>query len=228
MSLEEAKLSAAAAAFEEARRYRVVGVGTGSTVEKFIELIARDDEFRDKLYVPSSLDTAAKLSRFGLKVLHPAFSPELEVYIDGADEVDPHLNMIKGGGAAMTMEKILAHYSKRRVFIVDYSKLVKRLGERHPVPVEVLPWALGHVLRRLAELGLRAEPRYPARGKAGPVLADTGGVIVDVQVGPVDNPGEMNKLLKSLPGVVETGLFIGYADAVYVGWPDRVSVLRRT
>lgn len=228
MEVKTARLNAAKAALSEIRSFTVVGVGTGSTVEKFIELLANSEGFRDKLYVPSSLDTAFKLQQAGLRVLHPAFSPEIEVYVDGADEVDPNLNMIKGGGAAMTMEKILAHCSRRRLIIVDSTKLVQKLGEKHPVPLEVLPWALGHVLRWLAGLGLRAELRKAAGGKAGPVVADTGGVIVDVHTGPIDDPRELNHLLKSLPGVVETGLFIDYADVVYVGWPERVEVLAKS
>jgi len=228
VNVEAAKLNAARAALAEIESCTVVGVGTGSTVEKLIELLARSEELKGKLYVPSSLDTALKLQRAGLRVLHPAFSPEIEVYVDGADEVDPGLNMIKGGGAAMTMEKVLAHYSRRRVFIVDAAKLVRKLGEKHPVPLEVLPWALGHVLRRLTELGFRAEPRRAPGGKAGPVVADTGGVLVDVYTGPIDDPRELDSLLRSLPGVVETGLFVGYADAVYVGWPERVEVLSRS
>jgi len=224
---ELAKLNAARAALREISGCRVVGVGTGTTVEKLIELLASSEEFRGKLYVPSSIDTALKLSRAGLRVLDPSTSPALEVYVDGADEVDPRLNMIKGGGAAMTMEKILAHYAERRVFIVDHTKLVGRLGERHPVPIEVLPQALGGVLRALAGWGLRAEPRPAGRGKMGPVVADTGGVVVDVYTGPIEDPEGLHMRLKSLPGVVETGIFVGYADVVYVGRPEGVEVLRR-
>lgn len=225
--VEEAKLNAARAALREVEDCSVIGVGTGSTVEKLIELMARLEGFRGKLYVPSSIDTALKLSRAGLRVLDASFAPEIEAYVDGADEVDPHLDMLKGGGAAMTMEKILAHYARRRIFIIDSTKLVGRLGERHPVPLEVLPCALGLVLRRLRDLGFSAEPRHPARGKMGPVIADTGGVVVDVHAGPIDDAASLDLRLRSLPGVVETGLFVGYAEVVYVGWPDRVEILRR-
>lgn len=223
MAVELAKEMAARAAVEEAVGFSVIGVGTGTTVEKFIEIASHREEFKEKLYVPSSIDTALKLARAGLRVLDPSYA--LEVYVDGADEVDSHLNMIKGGGAAMTMEKVLAFYASRRVFIVDYTKLVRRLGEKHPVPIEVLPRALELVLRKLKSMGLRAEPRIAPRGKAGPLLADTGGVVVDVFTGPIDDPKGLDRELRSLPGVVETGLFIGYADVVYVGWPDRVERL---
>jgi ribose 5-phosphate isomerase A len=224
VSVELAKLNAARAALRELEGCAVVGVGTGSTVEKLVELLPQLDGFREKLYVASSIDTALKLARMGLRVLDPSFAPAIEVYVDGADEVDPNLNMIKGGGAAMTMEKILTYHAERRVFIVDHTKLVAKLGERHPVPLEVLPQALGLVLRKLAAKGFKAEPRYPARGKMGPVVADTGGVIVDVYTGPVEDPEALDRELR-MPGVVETGLFIGMADKVYVGWPDRVETL---
>lgn len=224
MSVDAAKLNAARAALREIEGCRVVGVGTGTTVEKLIELLPQVEGYAAKFYVASSIDTALKLARMGLRVLDPSFAPEVEVYVDGADEVDPMLNMIKGGGAAMTMEKILTFYAERRVFIVDYTKLVKRLGERHPVPIEVLPQALGPVLRKLSARGFRAEPRSAARGKAGPVVADTGGVIVDVYTGPIEDPERLDRELR-IPGVVETGLFVGLADRVYVGRPDGVETL---
>lgn len=225
MSTEAAKLNAARAALREIEGCAIVGVGTGTTVEKFIDLLPQLKGFEGKLYVASSIDTALKLARAGLRVLDPSLAPRIDVYVDGADEVDPKLNMIKGGGAAMTMEKILTYYAERRVFIVDHTKLVRKLGERHPVPVEVLPQALGLVLRKLSERGFRAEPRYAARGKAGPVVADTGGVIVDVYTGPIEDPEALDRELR-VPGVVETGLFIGLADEVYVGWPARVESLK--
>ena len=227
MGSGEPKLNAARAALSEVRDCNVVGVGTGTTVERLIELISQVEAFRSKLYVPSSIDTAFKLARFGLRVLDPAFAPGPEVYVDGADEVDPQLNMIKGGGAAMTMEKILAHCAERRVFIVDCTKLVSKLGERHPVPIEVLPQALTPVLRTLRKWGLKAEPRAAGRGKMGPVVADTGGVVVDVYAGPIDDPLSLHSKLKSIPGVVETGIFVGYADVVYVGYADRVETLEK-
>lgn len=224
MDVELAKLNAARAALRELEGYAVVGVGTGSTVEKLLELFPQLEGFREKLYVASSIDTALKLARMGLRVLDSSFAPAIEVYVDGADEVDPNLNMIKGGGAAMKMEKILTYHAERRVFIVDHTKLVAKLGERHPIPLEVLPQALSLVLRKLAAKGFKAEPRYPARGKMGPVVADTGGVIVDVYTGPIEDPEALEGELR-MPGVVETGLFIGMADKVYVGWPDRVETL---
>ncbi|RLF06736.1 MAG: ribose 5-phosphate isomerase A [Thermoprotei archaeon] len=226
MSVDLAKLNAAKAAAKLVGDSRVIGVGSGTTVEKFIEIISHDESFKQGVYVPSSLDTALKLSQAGFRVLHPSAVSRVEVYVDGADEVDPSLNMIKGGGAAMTLEKVLAFYAERRIFIVDYTKLVDRLGLRHPVPVEVLPHAMSMVLSELRRRGYRAEPRLAGRGKVGPLVSDVGGVVVDVRVGPIDDPKSLDKELRSLPGIVETGLFIGLADMVIVGYPDRYDVLR--
>lgn len=221
-------MNAAKAALSEVEKCSIVGVGTGSTVEKFIELLVSEYFSKNQFYVPSSIDTALKLSQHGLLVLDPGSAPEIEIYIDGADEVDLKLNMIKGGGAAMTTEKILAHYARKRVFIVDQTKLVNRLGEKHPVPIEVLPQALTSVLRELEKRGFRAVPRFLGKGKAGPVVSDTGGIIIDVYTDSINDPEKLNLTLKSLPGVVETGLFIGYADVVYVGYPEGYRVFSKT
>ena len=224
MNVEVAKLSAARACLKLVEDAGIIGVGTGTTVEKFIALLSEREVFRSKLYVPSSLDTAAKLAAKGFRVLHPSSTTGVDVYVDGADEVDPSLNMIKGGGAALTMEKILAFYAKRRVFIVDFTKLVEKLGSKHPVPVEVLPPALNMVMEFLRSRGFKVRPRSSGKGKVGPVISDLGGVVVDVETGPIENPVELENVFRSMPGVVETGLFLGLADAVVVGWPDRYEI----
>lgn len=224
MSLDSCKVNAALRAVDMCLDADVVGVGTGSTVEKFIEAIARDERFRRKLFVASSIDTASKLASRNLIVLDPSTVGEVDVYVDGADEVDGRLRMIKGGGAALTMEKVLCSISRRRIIVVDYTKRVDRLGERHPVPVEVLPWALRAVTRRLGELGFKAEPRATPR-KAGPLVSDLGGVIVDVYTGPMDNPEEVHALIKMVPGVVETGIFVGMADVLIIGFPSSCTIV---
>lgn len=223
--VEEAKKNAAKAALKYVDGASVVGVGTGSTVEKFIELLgsmARD--YRDRVFVASSLDTMLKLRGRGFKVVYPGVIDYIDVYVDGADEVDPGLNMIKGGGAALTLEKILTYYSRERIFIVDYRKLVKKLGEKHSIPIEVLPWAVSMVYSYLKNKGYNPVIRSARMGKYGPVVSDVGGVIVDIKPSSFD-PLELERELKMLPGVIETGLFIGMADRVIVGWSDRVEVL---
>ena len=223
------KLNAASKAIEFLNGAEVIGVGTGSTVEKFIQALkGRREDYRDRVFTASSIDTVLKLSKLGFKVVEPLSLKSLDVYVDGADEVDPKLNMIKGGGAALTLEKILTYYSTRKVFIVDYRKLVKELGIRHPIPIDVLPEALSLVLYKLKSMKYDVKVRYPLRGKYGPVASEVGGVIVDVYLKEgVKNPYRVESELRSLPGVIESGLFIGLADFVIVGYRDRVKVLTR-
>lgn len=191
-----------------------VGLGTGSTVGFFMEL-ARG--YSSSWYVvASSVDTIIRASRLGFKVIHPAGAP-LEVYFDGADEVDSGGNMVKGGGGALLGEKVLAFNSRVNVFMVSEDKLVDRLGSRVPVPVEVVRDYLGLVVGALEDLGFRVTVREGS-GKRGPVVSDWGGVIVDVHTGAIDDPELLEARLKRIPGVIETGLFLGYADYVVVGF----------
>ncbi len=223
--IEKCKVNAAKEAVKFVKDARIVGIGTGSTVEKFIELLGSMKEFFcDKLFVASSIDTRIKLVEKGLRVADLLSIDRIDVYVDGADEVDPQLNMIKGGGAAHTMEKILAYYSDKRIFIIDYTKLVRKLGEKHPVPVEVVPEAANLVKKYLEKKGYRVKIRYPVKGKYGPVISDTGGLIIDVFLNGKDYH-DLLKIIETLPGVIEHGLFIGYADYIIIGHPDRVEIL---
>lgn len=227
--ISTAKLNAASKALRFIDDAEVIGVGTGSTVEKFIQVLKEEREvYRDRVFTASSIDSVLKLSNAGLKVANPLSLESIDVYIDGADEVDRKLNMIKGGGAALTLEKILTYYSERRVFIVDYRKLVRKLGTNHYIPVEVLPEALSMVTHKLRGMSYDVRLRSPFKGKYGPVVSDIGGVIIDVlpEEG-VGNPSMTDEELKSLPGVIETGLFVGLADYVIVGYEDRAEVLKR-
>ncbi len=192
----------------------VIGIGTGSTVAEFIRLAS--GFLSGRRVVASSIDTELRLRSIGVEVVSPLQGPSISVYIDGADEVDIMGRMIKGGGGALLGEKVLAYNSRVNVFIVDESKLVDMLGERRPVPVEVVPWALGYVLDRIRGMGYRVEART-SRGKAGPVVSDWGGVIVDVYTGPMEDPGLVDSRLRGIPGVVETGIFTGLADYIVVG-----------
>lgn len=195
---------------------RVLGIGTGSTVSKFIELAYERGAFAGKIVVPSSIDTALILRRMGVDVSMPHVVDRIEVYIDGADEVDNHGNLVKGGGGALLGEKILARASEVNVIVVDESKLVERLGTTRPVPIEIVPWALAATIRAIETLGYRVELRSSA-GKRGPIVSDWGGVIADVYTGPIEDPRELDATLKSIPGVVDTGLFVGLTDYVSVG-----------
>ncbi len=227
-----AKMNAARKAVEELLNriddIGIIGVGTGSTVEEFIKQLARfKNTLTDKCFTASSLDTILKMREYGFNTIHPSSLSKIDFYVDGADEVDPDLNMIKGGGGALFLEKILTYYSKYRVFIVDYSKLVRWLGEKHPIPLEVNFYALSFVEEYLRNKGYHVSIRRPVKGKYGPVVSDTFGVIVDLHL---DEPVDINSLeheLKMIPGIVETGLFVKLADKVIVGYEDEAKVLEK-
>lgn len=201
----------------EIEEARIVGVGTGSTTREALVELARRGMLDGKVVVASSLASALMVREAGLRPVMPHVVDSIDFYFDGADEVVPgSLDLLKGRGAALVGEKILASMSRLRVYVVDESKIVSRLGEKRRVPVEVNPWALSHVIRRLREMGLHAEPREGS-GKDGPASSDWGGVIVDVETGPIEDPAALDRELKSIVGVVETGIFSGLADAVVVG-----------
>ncbi len=206
----------------------IIGVGTGSTVEEFIKQLARfKNTLADMYFTASSLDTILKMREYGFNTIHPSSLSKIDFYVDGADEVDPDLNMIKGGGGALFLEKILTYYSRYRVFIVDYSKLVRWLGEKHPIPLEVNFYALSFVEEYLRNKGYRVSIRRPVKGKYGPVVSDTFGVIMDLYL---NEPVDINSLeheLKMIPGIVETGLFVKLADKVIVGYEDEAKVLEK-
>jgi ribose 5-phosphate isomerase A len=195
----------------------VVGLGTGSTVRVFIETAA-DLLAGAEGVVASSLDTALAARVAGLRVLDPRVYRGVNVYVDGADEVElGGGSMIKGGGAALLGEKILAAHSPLNIFIVGEDKVVEVLGERAPVPLDVEPSYLSLVLARIEGMGFKAKLREGS-GKRGPVISDWGGVIVDVETGPIRDPAGLERRLESIAGVRASGLFVGLADYVVVGY----------
>ena len=217
----DAKRMAALGALEliqglELRDGELVGIGTGSTVRAFLDVAS--EILRGKRLLSSSNSTALELSSRGFDVIYyPSSATPMKLYVDGADEVVPSTgDMIKGGGGALLGEKVLAFASALNIFIVSEDKVVERLGSRSPVPIEVLPEALPFVMESLKAMGLKAAPRVSA-GKMGPVISDWRGVLVDVFTGPIDDPRRLNDSLRSIPGVIETGLFVGLADYVVVG-----------
>ena len=197
-----------------------VGIGTGSTVASFLVEMHRLRPFTDyAVYYPSSREALLSLASDGLLVGHPGSVEEIDVYIDGADEVDGKGRLVKGRGAALLGEKILAFKSKINIIIVDESKIVSRLGEKKPLPIEVVPDALPAVLRTLENRGLNPKIRRGS-GKDGPVISDWGGIIVDLRTGPIEDPESLEAELKLVPGIIETGLFISLTDYVVVGRSD--------
>jgi ribose 5-phosphate isomerase A len=197
MSTDTLKLHAALAALSELPGHGVLGVGTGSTVERFIAALGRPPAVR--VAVPSSERTAALLEAAGVRLVGLEDALPLPYYVDGADEVDPALRLIKGGGGAHAREKVLATAARRFICIVDESKLVERLGGV-PVPLEVLPMARAAVERQVVALGGRPILRRGATTDAGNLLLDVTGL-------DLSDPEAVEVELDALPGVVECGLF---------------------
>jgi len=206
-----------------------VGLGSGSTAAYAIEALGERVK-REKLSllaVPTSYQAFLLAVKCGIAVTTLDEHPVIDVTIDGADQIDAKLNLIKGMGAALAREKIVASASKMNIIIADESKKVRVLGERgHPVPVEVLPFAITTVKRRIEAVGGKAVLRE-GKGKLGPVITDNGNAIIDASFGAISNVAELEKKLKMIPGVVETGLFIGLADIAYVGTASAVEKIER-
>lgn len=226
--IEEAKRRAALEAVKHVQDGYVVGLGTGSTAAYGIEEIGKriKRESLQILGVPTSYQAMISARNYGVPMTTLAEHPSIEVAIDGADQLDNELNLIKGGGGAFTREKIVASAAKRLIIVADKTKLVQNLGKNHSIPIEVLPFALPTVVARLNELGGNPNVRE-SQGKAGPVVTDNGNFIVDVNFGALNAPKELDSQLRSIPGVIETGLFIGVTSVAYIGTPTAVDKLER-
>ena len=198
MNADEKKKAAAAAALEFVEADMVVGVGTGSTANHFIDLLAKMKGKIDGA-VASSKATEARLKQAGIAVLDPNAAGDLPLYVDGADEATEQRHLIKGGGGALTREKIVAATAERFVCIVDDSKLVGRLG-KFPLPIEVIPMARSYVARQIVLLG--GQPAW----RQG-FVTDNGNVILDVHNLDILNPVELESKLDHIAGVVSNGLF---------------------
>ncbi len=196
----------------------IVGLGTGSTAAHAIDELGRrirEDGLRI-LGIPTSYQAAQLARRRGIPLRTLDDVDKVDIALDGADEVDPGKNLIKGGGAAHTREKVIDSLADRFIAVVDDSKLVNRLGEKCPVPVEVLPMALSPVIRRLEALGGRPVLRVSA-SKDSPVITDQGNFVVDVRFESIEDPKGLELTLNNIPGIVENGLFVGLVDLVIVG-----------
>ena len=224
---EEAKRRAALEAVQHVKDGFVVGLGSGSTAAIAIEEIGRliRENNLQVLGVPSSSQATLVAVREGVPLTTLDEHPVLDLDIDGADEVDRKLDMIKGGGGALTREKVVAQAAKQVVIVADETKLVETLGA-FKVPVEVLPFALATATAEMKKLGGKPLLRE-SKGKVGAVVTDNGNYIVDVDFGLISDAEGLNRRLKLVPGVIETGLFIGLADTVYLAKPDGVIKLEK-
>ena len=216
LSVVEQKQIAAAAAVEFVENKMIVGLGTGSTSEFAIRLLATKVKNGLKIVgVPSSITTEKLARRLKIPLVSDfGVITKIDVTIDGADEVDPQLNLIKGGGGALTREKIVASRSERVIIIVDEKKLVNRLG-KFSLPVEVVPFGWRSTMEILRSFGERTKLREKARG--GAFQTDNGNYLIDCAFGKIKHPPQLAEQLKNIVGVVEVGLFIGRADLVLVG-----------
>ncbi|WP_375741009.1 ribose-5-phosphate isomerase RpiA [Pseudomonas boanensis] len=223
MTQDQLKQAVAQAAIDHIRpkldEKSVIGVGTGSTANFFIDLLAKHKMEFDGA-VASSEATAQRLKGHGIPVYDLNSVSDLEFYVDGADESNERLELIKGGGAALTREKIVAAVAKTFICIADESKLVPLLGS-FPLPVEVIPMARSHVARQLVKLG--GDPVY----REG-VLTDNGNIILDVYNLRIDSPSQLEEQINNIVGVVTNGLFAARsADLLLLGTKDGVKTLTR-
>jgi len=219
MTQDELKKQVAKAALDYVEQDTIVGVGTGSTANHFIDYLA-GIKHKIEGTVASSEASAERLRSHGIPVLDLNSVSEVSVYIDGADEADRHLHLTKGGGGALTREKIVAAASRKFVCIADESKLVDVLG-KFPLPVEVIPMARSYVARQLVKLG--GQPVW----RDG-FVTDNGNVILDVHNLTITNPAELEAKLNNIPGVVTNGLFaLRPADVLLLGTKDGVKTIAR-
>ncbi len=227
VSPDTAKRNAAYAAATHVKDGMVVGLGSGTTTAYTI--IALGERIKHEnihiLGVPSSYQAFALAVQSGIPMTTLEEHPTIDVNIDGADQIDPQLNLIKGMGAALTREKIVATSAQHNIFIADKKKHVKNLGENnHPVPIEVTPFAIPLVRARIQKLGGSPLLRE-TKGKLGPTISDNGNAIMDATFGVINDPTVLAHQLKMIPGVVETGLFIALTDIVYLGTDTTVEKL---
>jgi len=216
MTQDELKQAVARAAIEYVRS-GIIGVGTGSTANHFIDELAKVKHRIDGA-VASSEATAQRLKGHGIPVLELNRAGELELYVDGADEITEHLHMIKGGGGALTREKIVAAASRKFICIADGSKLVPLLGN-FPLPVEVVPMAQSHVARQLVKLGGQPVLREG-------FVTDNGNIILDVRGLKIVNPVELETRINQIAGVVTNGIFaIRPADVLLLGTEQGVRTI---
>lgn len=227
--IERARQASASASARLVKNDSVIGLGSGKTVAFVIKELAmkmKTEGLKIRV-VPTSIQTEILCVESGLKLTNLIEHPRLDLAIDGADQVDlKTLNLLKGAGGALTREKIVACASKKFAVVVDQDKVVTN-GLCGRVPVEVVPFGVGYVIKEITRLGGKPALRESG-GKLGPVITDNGNYLVDAEFGKVSSPNKLDRNLRLIAGVVETGLFLGLADVVHVGRKSgEVQILKR-
>ena len=228
--IEMGKKNAAIKAVEDnVKKSMILGIGSGSTIVYAVEHIGklnRESHLNLKC-IPSSFQSYQMIIENGLELGTLEQYPDIDLDLDGADEVDKNLNLIKGGGGCLVQEKILASNSKKFIILVDFRKKSEKLGMnwKKGVPIEVIPMAYFPVMKKLEILGGKPILRM-AQSKSGPLITDNGNFILDVDFGVIENPSDLNDKLLHIPGIVDTGFFIGMTSKAYIGTKDgKVEVL---
>ena len=214
------KNAAQKAVKENLKEGLILGVGSGSTIVYAINRIGElnKEDNLDLICIPSSFQARQLIVENKLRLGTLDEYPEVDIDLDGADEIDQNLNLIKGGGGCLVQEKILASNSKKLIIIADFRKNSMYLGQqwRKGVPIEVIPTAYVPLSNKFSKMGGKPILRM-ARAKAGPLVSDNNNFIIDVDFGVIKNPLELNVQLLNLPGVVDTGLFLGMTNKAYIG-----------
>jgi len=225
---ESAKKRAAIEAAKLVKDGSVLGIGAGSTIAYAVREIGKRirEEHIQVLAVPSSNQTMHLAKECGVPLTTLNEYQSLDLDIDGADQIDKDLNVIKGMGGALTKEKIVASASKVFIIIADETKLTDVLGKNQPLPVEVLPFALPLVLIKIKKLGGQPNLKISKDG-SGPFVTDNGNYILNVDFGIIKNPSQLDVTLKTIHGVIETGLFLGIADMAIIGTKTGIKIFRK-
>lgn len=224
MASEEEKEAAGRAAAKLVHDGDIVGLGTGSTA--YFTVVALGERVKDGLRIvgiPTSVQTADLARAVGIPLTTLDEHPDIDVTVDGADEVDPKLNLIKGGGGALTREKVIATASKKMVVVADSGKVVPALG-KFPLPVEIIAFARTVIEKKIVSLG--ATPKLRTRSDGSPFVTDNGNQILDCSFGKIEDPAALAGELSDTPGIVEHGLFIGIAKLALIGRGTSVEELK--
>ncbi|AFY72764.1 ribose-5-phosphate isomerase [Synechococcus sp. PCC 7502] len=217
--IKQMKQMVGIAAAQRVKSGMVVGLGTGSTAAFMIEELGSllaSGALTDIIGIPTSFESIVLGKKYGVPIRSLDDVSKIDIAIDGADEVDPRKNLIKGGGAAHTREKVVDTIADTFIVVVDSSKLVDKLGSTFAVPVEVIPMAIAPVTRAIEKLGGVPALRMGVR-KAGPVITDQGNMVIDVRFADIPDPLGLEQALNNIPGVLENGLFVNVTDVVLVG-----------